>query len=179
MFILPFRICLSIGPGKWINHPPTTKQVFHDHHVQVNVSNLSSDSGDTIKTAGYISFKHPKWTHRHQYLTNLRHQLPPTTPFFDLSYHRKTPTGQAIPRIAVRWCGENHVSSLTEILSAHLDDASKTAIFLGRLMISKMPPDEVDCLFKTHADFVANIRTLPLAPLVQNIDRIRVEHNQN
>ena len=47
-------------------------------------------------------------------------------------------------------------------------------------MISKMPPDEVDYLFKTHADFVANICTLlPLALLVQNIDRIRDKHNQN
>ena len=128
MFIFSFRICLSNGPGKWINNP-TTKKAFQDHHVDVNVSNSSSDSGDTIETAGYIFFKHPKWTHRHHYLTHLRHQLPSTTPFFDLGYHRKTPTDQAIPHIAVR-CGENHVSSLTEILSAHLD-GSKTAIFFG------------------------------------------------
>ena len=46
-------------------------------------------------------------------------------------------------------------------------------------MISKIPPDEVDCLFKTHAEFTANIRTLPLAPLVQNIDRLRSEYNPN
>ena len=173
MFIFTFRICMSKGPGKWINNP-TTRKALQDHHVEVNVSNSSSDSGDTIETAGYIFFKHPKWTHRHHYLTHLRNQLPTTTPFFDLGYHRKTPTGQAIPHIAVR-CGENHVSSLTEILSAYLD-GTKTAVFLGRLMISKMPPDEVDCLFKTHSDFVTNIRTLPLAPLVTNIDRLRTEH---
>ena len=176
MFIFTFRVCLSKGPGKWINNP-VTKKALIDHHVDVNVSNSSSDSGETIETAGYIFFKHPKWTHRHHYLTNLRSQLPTTTPYFDLGYHRKTPTGQAIPHIAVR-CGEHHVSSLTDILSAHLD-GSKTAVFLGRLLISKMPPDEVDCLFKTHSEFVSNIRTLTLAPLVTNIDRIRIEHNSD
>ena len=64
MFIFTFRICMSKGPGKGINNP-ITRKALRDHHVEVNVSNSSSDSEDTIETAGYIFFKHPKWTHRH------------------------------------------------------------------------------------------------------------------
>ena len=173
MFILTIRVCLIRGPGRWIN-TPVTKQAFLDHHVEVNVSNSSSDSGDTIATAGYIFFKYPRWTHRHHYLTHLRRQFQESTPFFDLGFHRKTPTGQNIPHLAIR-CGENHVSALTDILSAHLD-GSKTAVFLGRLFIAKMSPPEVDALFDTQAEFTTNLRTLSLAPLVQNIDRLRIEH---
>ena len=89
MFIFTFRICMSKGPGKWINNP-TTRKALHDHHVEVNVSNSSSDSGDTIETAGYIFFKHPKWTQRNHYLSHLRNQLPTATPFLILDITRNS-----------------------------------------------------------------------------------------
>jgi hypothetical protein len=174
MFIFSIRVSLSSGPGRWINNP-ITKQTLQKLHVDVNISNSTSDSGDTIETAGYLFFKSPKYTHRHHYLKNLRSKLPPETPFFDIGYHRKTPTGQTIPHLAIK-VGENHISTLTEILSAHLD-GSQTTVFLGRLLISKMLPEEVDALFTTHADFIANTRILSLAPLVKNIDILRTEHS--
>jgi predicted metal-dependent peptidase len=40
-----------------------------------------------------------------------------------------------------------------------------------------MIPEEVDTLFNTHADFIANTRILSLAPLVKNIDLIRTEYS--
>lgn len=156
MFVFSFRISLSHGPGKWINNP-ITRTALRTHHVDVNISNATSDSGDKVETAGYIFFKHPKWTHRHYYLMHLCRKLQTFTPFFDLGYDRKTPTGQPIPHIVVR-CGENHVSTLTDILSAHLN-GSNTAVFLGRLLISSMSTEEVDSLFATHADFIQNTRS--------------------
>jgi hypothetical protein len=146
--------------------------------VDVNISNLTSNSGKTIETAGYQFFKSPKYTHRHHYLKNLEanspgSKLPPETPFFDIGYHRKTPTGQPIPHLAIK-VGENNISTLTEILSAHLDGL-QTTVCLEQLLISKMLPGEVDALFTTHADFIANTRILSLAPLVKNIDILRTE----
>jgi hypothetical protein len=102
---------------------------------------------------------------------------PPETPFFDIGYHRKTPTGQMIPHLAIK-VGENHISTLTEILSAHFDGL-QTTVILGRLLISKMLPEEVDALFTTHADFIANTRILSLVPLVKNINILRTEHSSH
>jgi hypothetical protein len=146
-YVFSFRISLCNRPGKCINNP-STRAILNKHNTEVNISNATSDSGDTIETAGYIIFKHPKLTHRHYYLQNLRRHLQTSTPFFDLGYHRKSPTGQLIPHIAVR-CGENHVSSLTDILTSHLD-GTDTALFLGRLLISSMSPVQVDSLFQAN-----------------------------
>ena len=173
MFVFSFRLCLTTGPGKWINSS-ATKNNLKLHKVEVSLSNSSSDSGDIISVAGYIFYKHPKYTQRTYFLSHLRRQLPPTTPFFDIGYHRKTPTGQDIPHLVVR-CGENHVGPLTEILSAYLD-GTKTSVFLGRLLLSKMSTLEVDAIFQTHADYTAKTRIIALAPIIQNVDIIRTEH---
>ena len=173
MFVFSFRLCLTTGPGKWINSN-ATKNNLKLHKVEVSLSNSSSDSGDIISVAGYIFYKHPKYTQRTYFLSHLRRQLPTTTPFFDIGYHRKTPTGQDIPHLVVR-CGENHVGPLTEILSAYLD-GTKTSVFLGRLLLSKMSTQEVDAIFQTHADYTAKTRVITLAPIIQNVDIIRTEH---
>ena len=172
-FIFSFRACIGTGPGRWMNNP-ITKKAMAKHRVEVNISNSSSDSGDIITTAGYIFFKHPTFTHRFYFLKQLRQKLQASTPFFDIGLHRRTPTGQDIPHLVVK-CGENHVGTLTEILSNKLD-GSETSVFLGRLLLSKMSNSEVDSIFQTHADFVKNTRFLPLSPVVQNVDRIRTEH---
>jgi hypothetical protein len=174
MYVFSFRLCLSSGPGRWINSQ-TTKRNFEKHNVEVNLSNSSSDSGDQISTAGYIFFKHPSFTQRVYYLSHLRrHHLQESTPFFDIGYHRKTPTGQDIPHLTVR-CGENHVGSLTEILSAYLD-GTNNAVFLGRLLLSKMSTAEVDATFQTHADYITKTRIHSMAPTIQNVDLIRKEY---
>ena len=140
----------------------------------VNISNSSSDSGDTVSVAGYIFFKHPKFTQRSYFLSHLRRHLPETTPYFDIGYHRKTPTGQDIPHLSIR-CGENHIGALTEILSTFID-GSNTAVFLGRLLLSKMSTAEVDSFFQTHADYMANTRTISMSPTIQNVDLLRTEN---
>jgi hypothetical protein len=175
MFVFSFRLCLTTGPGKWINNPETRRN-FEQHKVVVNLSNSSSDSGDTISTAGYIFFKHPKHTQRVYFLSHLRRHLPETTPFFDIGFHKKTPTGQDVPHLTIR-CGENHVGPLTEILSAYLDGSS-TTVFLGRLLLSKMSAAEVDAIFQTHADYLTNTRILSLAPTIQNLDIVRTESRE-
>ena len=175
IFVFSFRVCIGNGPGRWINNP-ITKKAMSTHHVEVNISNSStSDSGDTITSAGYIFFKHPMFTHRFYFLKQLRQKLQASTPFFDIGLHRRTPTGQEIPHLVVK-CGENHVSALTEILSTHLD-GSATSVFLGRLLLFKMSTHEVDSIFQTHADYVKNTRILSLSPVVQNVDRIRTEYS--
>ncbi|KAI2511594.1 hypothetical protein MHU86_2848 [Fragilaria crotonensis] len=174
MFIFSFRLCLTAGPREWLKNPETRRNLDH-HHVDLSLSNASSDSG-AITTAGFIFYKHPTLTHRLFYLKELRRKLPPATPFFDLSLIRKTPTGKAVPHLVVK-CGENHVGALTEILSAHLN-GKDTSVFLGRLLLSKMETEEVDAVFQTHADFVANLRSLSLSPVVQNLDRVRTEHRK-
>jgi hypothetical protein len=171
-FVFSFRLCLSSGPGRWINDK-VTKQNFEKLRVEVNISNASSDSVETISVAGYIFFKHPKFTQRSYYLSHLRRHLPAVTPYFDIGYHRKTPTGQDIPHLSIR-CGENHTAALTEILSTFLD-GTNTAVFLGQLLLSKMTTAEVDSIFQTHADYMANIRTISMAPTIQNVDIIRTE----
>ena len=173
MFIFSFRISLATGHGRWINNQDT-KNIMAHNNVEANVSNSSSDSGDTIPTVGYIFFKHPKFAHRLYYLIHLRKQLPDETPFFDIGFHRKTPTGKDIPHLSIR-CGENHAATLTEILSTYLD-GSHHAVFLGRLLLSQMTTEEVDSIFQTHADFMQNTRSLSLSPIVQNVDRIRTEY---
>ena len=38
-----------------------------------------------------------------------------------------------------------------------------------------MTTAEVDSIFQTHADYMANIRTISMAPTIQNVDIIRTE----
>jgi hypothetical protein len=173
MYVFSFRLCLSTGAGKWISDKQTKKNLER-HNVEVNISNSSCDSGETISIAGYIFFKHPKYTQRKYYLAQFRRHLQATTPFFDIGYHRKTPAGHDIPHLTIK-CGENHVGPLTEILSAYLD-GTNTAVFLGRLLLSKMSTAEVDALFQTHADYMTNTRIITMAPTIQNVDLIRNEH---
>ncbi|KAI2499330.1 hypothetical protein MHU86_15174 [Fragilaria crotonensis] len=170
-FVFSFRLCLPTGPSKWLKI--RIPNVLDHHHVELSISNASSDSGE-ITTAGYIFFKHPTFTQRFFYLKELRRKLPPATPFFDIFLFRKTPTGRTVPHLIVK-CGENHVGALTEILSTYLN-GTETSVFLGRLLISKMSTDEVDAIFQTHSDFVTSLRCLSLSPVVQNIDRVRTEY---
>ena len=175
MYVFSFRLCLAGGPGKWINNKDTQSNL-KKHNVEVNVSNASSDSGDQISVAGYIFFKHPKFTQRNFYMSHLRRNIQENTPFFDIGYHQKTPTGQNIPHLTVR-VGENHVGPLTEILSAYLDGSANT-VFLGRLLLSKMSTAEVDAIFQTHADYMTKTRVHTMAPTIQNVDLIRKEYHE-
>jgi hypothetical protein len=59
MYVFSFRLCISTGAGKWISDKQTQKNM-QQQKVEVNISNSSSDSGETISIAGYLFFKHPK-----------------------------------------------------------------------------------------------------------------------
>jgi hypothetical protein len=54
--------------------------------VDVNISNSSSDSGENISVAGYIFFKHPKFTQCSYFCSHPRRHLPASTPYFDIGY---------------------------------------------------------------------------------------------
>ena len=64
---------------------------------------------------------------------------------------------------------------LTEILSAFLD-GTNTAVFLGRLLLSKMSTTEVDAIFQTYAEYLTNTRTISMVPAIKNLDNIRTEN---
>jgi hypothetical protein len=66
-------------PGKWIGDKQTQKNL-EQQKIEVNISNSSSDSGETISIAGKIFFKHPKYTQQKYYLSHLHRQLQATTP---------------------------------------------------------------------------------------------------
>jgi hypothetical protein len=62
-----FQLCISTGAGKWIGDKQTQKNL-EQQKVELNISNSSCDSGETISIAGYIFFKHPKYTQQKRYL---------------------------------------------------------------------------------------------------------------
>ncbi|KAI2494419.1 hypothetical protein MHU86_20102 [Fragilaria crotonensis] len=79
MLIFSFRIWLKAGPREWLKNSDTRQNVDH-HHMDLSLSNASSDSG-AITTAGFIFYKLPTLTHRLFYLKELRRKLvPPATP---------------------------------------------------------------------------------------------------
>lgn len=53
MYVFSFRLCLSTGAGKWIGDKQTKKNLERQN-VEVNISNSSCDSRETISIAGYI-----------------------------------------------------------------------------------------------------------------------------
>jgi hypothetical protein len=174
-----FGVRISIGdstPSRWINDR-RTKRVMQENSIAINISNSKTNSGEVI-TAGHILLKHPEYTHRTYYLMSLRRSLPETTPFFDIGLVYTTPHGEKIPHLIVK-CGSNHATSLTEILSAHLDGKKTTALFLATTMLKTMTTEEAHGLFATHKQFTSSIQRLPLFPQVINIDRVRTEYNLN
>jgi hypothetical protein len=79
------------------------------------------------------------------------------------------------PHLVVR-CGSNHVNTLTEILSAHIDGGEKsTALFLNHQLIKGMSQEESTAIFEQHTNFVQSLQRLPMYPLVINVDRLRRE----
>jgi hypothetical protein len=64
MFICRLRICVTksvFSTGAWIWNP-MVKQSLAYHKVEVNISNLTCDSGNMV-IAGVILLKHPGFTH--------------------------------------------------------------------------------------------------------------------
>ena len=170
--IIPIRFGFSSStPSKWRNLQ-STKEKLDKHNVTVSFSNSATNSGNLV-VAGYILLKAPMTTHRLRYLQSLRRQLPPSTPPFDILLHKRTPSDQLIPHLAVQ-CGHKHVHSLCEALSTILT-GNGSALYIPRFAFSQMTDNEAEDLFHTHDVHVKSLRWLPLSPLLSNLDRPRKE----
>ena len=167
-FVFGMRLCAPDNHyNQWISQP-TTREILREQKLEITVSNSKCSSGNVV-TAGYILMKHPQYTHRYFYLLSLRKDLPSNTPFFDLANHNRTPDGLSTPHLVVK-CGENHLTGLSEILSAHLDgQKSNTALFVASQAVKSMTQEEIATMFRAHTQFIDNIQRLALYPKVINI----------
>ena len=173
MTVIPIRFgFLSNTPAKWRNQE-LTKKKLDDYNVTVSFSNCTSVSGNLV-VAGYILLKAPMTTHRLRYLQSLRQLLPPNTPPFDILLHKRSPSDQQIPHLVVQ-CGNTHVHSLCESLASILTGHG-SALFIPRFVFSQLTDSEAAQLFHTHDSHVKSLCSLPLAPLLSNLDLTRKEH---
>ena len=176
MIVIPFRFGFSaLTPSKWRNLPET-KEKLERQNVTVSFSNCSSRCGKLV-IAGYILLKAPMPTHRLRYLQSLRKMLPESTAPFDIPLHKKSPSDQLIPHLAVQ-CGDSHVHSLSESLATILT-GDRSALYIPRFVFSQMSDEEASDLFQTHNKHVKSMRWLPLSPLLSNLDRPCKEHNSD
>jgi hypothetical protein len=168
MIVIPIRFGFSSNtPSKWRNLA-STKDKLGKYDVTVSFSNCTSTSGNLV-VAGYILLKAPMTTHRLRYLQSLRQQLPPTTPQFDILLHKRTPSDQLIPHLAVQ-CGNKTVHLLSEALAKILT-GDGAALYIPRFAFSQMTDVEAEELFRTHNAHVKSLRWLPLFPLLSNLDK--------
>jgi hypothetical protein len=174
MIVIPFRFGFSgLTPSKWRNLP-STKEKLEKHNATVSFPNCSSRCGKLV-IAGYILLKAPMTTHRLRYLQSLQKMLPDSTAPFDILLHKKSPSDQLIPHLAVQ-CGDSHVHSLSESLATILT-GDRSALYIPRFVFSKMSAEDASELFQTHDKHVKSLRWLPLSPMLSNLDRIRKEYN--
>ena len=124
--------------------------------------------------AGYILLKAPRTTHRVRYLQSLRSKLSDTTPAFDILFHRRTPMEQEINHLVVQ-CGENHVHPLSQALLTILD-GSGAGVYIPRFAFASMSTEKAIKLFENHDSYIKALRFIPLSPLINNLDTLRVEH---
>ena len=92
------------NPSNWRNSAETRATTLTRHNATVSISNSttgSSTSGDLV-ISGYILLKAPMTTHRLRYLQSLRMQPPDATLPFDILLHKRSPTDELIPHLAVQ-----------------------------------------------------------------------------
>lgn len=166
------RICFAAKfPGQWRNSATTTTGLGK-HKVQINISNSSTSSGKIV-TAGYILFKAARTTHRTRFLQSLRQKLPKETPFFDILLFHRTPTEQKINHLVIQ-CGENHVSPLSQALSALLTGLN-SPLYLSRLALANLTTAQISTYFEMQDLYAKSLKSLPLFPTLINLDKIRKE----
>ncbi|KAI2511556.1 hypothetical protein MHU86_2810 [Fragilaria crotonensis] len=166
------RVCFASSfPNQWKNNERTL-QLMKDYQVQVSISNSSTNSGKIV-TAGYILFKAARTTHRNRFLQSLRQRLPKATPFFDILLFHRTPMEQKINHLVVQ-CGENHVSPLSQALSALLTGCN-SPLYLSRLALANLQPSQISRYFEMQDIYSKSLKSFPLFPTLSNLDRIRNE----
>jgi hypothetical protein len=174
MFVFGVRVSMCNGgaPGPWINNQ-STQAALQQHHVEVSLSNATSDSGDVI-IAGYILLKDPHDTHRQHYCSHL-HETFTTLPYFDIGVHRRTPQGEDTPHLVIR-CGEKVAEQLSLNLSVNLNGIESTAIFISREHVMNAPPEEVRGIFEMQANYMNTIKRISMSPHITHLDRLRIEN---
>ena len=173
MVIVPIRFGFTSKTSvNWRNHAKT-KSALDRNNVTVALSNSKSTSGKLV-IAGYVLLKAPRTTHRARYLQSLRSKLPETTPAFDILFHRRTPMEQEINHLVVQ-CGENHVHPLSQALLTILD-GSCAGVYVPRFAFASMSTEKARKLFEHHDSYIKALRFIPLSPMINNLDTLRVEH---
>lgn len=170
VFGIRFRFSAK-SPLSWRNNPQT-KKTLQEYGLGLSLSNSICSSGRLV-IAGYILFKAPYTTHRVRYLQSIRSHLPDNAPFFDILLFKRTPTDDKIHHLAVQ-CGENHVRTLTSVLSAYLTGRG-TAFFLSRLAFAKLTNDQIRKYFDMHLSYISSLRSIKLSPGISNLDVARRE----
>jgi hypothetical protein len=121
--------------------------------------------------------KAPNLTHRIRYMKSLRQKMPDNTPFFDIIHLKRTPDDKIIHHLAVQ-CGENHVETLSKALSAILKGKG-SALYLPRLTLGNLTAEQKTKYFMVHDNYMKSLRMIPMAPLIENVDKERTEHMDN
>ncbi|KAI2492148.1 hypothetical protein MHU86_22413 [Fragilaria crotonensis] len=103
--------------------------------------------------------------------------MPENTPFFDIIQLKRTPTNQLIHHLAVQ-CGEYHVEPLSKALS-HLLKGNGGALYLPRLLLGNLSPAQMSKYFTVHDNYMKSLRTVTLAPMIENLDSDREEFFEN
>ena len=176
LYVFGFRFGFTTrNPVSWKSQEGT-KATFRNHHVWATVHNSSCTSGDLVH-AGYILMKAPNTTHHIRYLQHLRNRLPENTPFFDVNLAKRTPADQPIHHLVIE-CGENHVTTLSKAISALLT-GSDGAIFLPRVVLGNLSKDQISKYFTAHENYVKSLRTICMAPRINNLETVRDEYFAN
>ena len=170
--IVPLRFGFTGKPAAYWKNQPRVQAALAKHKVTAMFSNSKSTSGDPV-ISGYILLKAPRTTHRTRFLQSLRSQLPDTTPFFDIYFHRRTPFDQDINHLVVQ-CGKNHVHTLSQTLLSALD-GSGAGVYVPRFAFAKMTTAEAINLFEKHDSYIRSLRYVQLSPMINNLDTIRTE----
>jgi hypothetical protein len=104
-----------------------------------------------------------------------RQLLPESTAPFDILLHKKSPSDQLIPHLAVQ-CGDSHVHALSESLATILT-GDRSALYIPRFVFAQMSGEDAAELFQTHDKHVKSLCWLFLSPMLSNLDRTRKEYN--
>jgi hypothetical protein len=146
------------------------KTLMDETGLSLRISNSTSAGGDIVY-AGDIYFKHPTHTHRYHYLKHLQSTLPENTPHFDLNI---SPGRNGEPPKLKIMCGKNHLSVLSEILTAHLNGKKTTEYFLSHILAKKTSQQELDRIISKQRHFLETSVTIPV-PMLTNLDLVRTE----
>jgi hypothetical protein len=75
-------------------------------------------------------------------------------------------------------CGKNHVHPLSQSLLSTVD-GSGVEVYIQRFAFASMLTENGKNLFENHNSYINALRFIPLLPLINNLDTLRVEYFQD